>query len=183
MTQFMREVRAMLDEVGAKRGQGKRLGITAVLSGRPEENLRNALCVEDWIAEGLVDTLVPYTMAPELDSAAEAWPDPNAARYWLELTKGTKCVLSLSVLPRFMSPEGFRKTAAGLYDVGAESLFFWDCAYRVNYDNQHAWSALRRLGHRQEIADWMKQGAPAIELPQTPILKIGDWNLSDDTPG
>lgn len=155
LTQFMREVREAMDDEARRQGR-KKIVISAIISGRPDENLKNAIQPGDWVREGLVDTLIPYTMAVDLDSTAESWPDVRAVDYWTKLTKGTSCELSLSVLPRWMSGEDFRRRAAALYGAGAESLFFWDCAYRVNYYDQTMWNALRRLGHKEEIEAWIK---------------------------
>lgn len=183
LTQFMREVRQAMDAVAREQGRKNKIAITAIISGRPDENLRNAIKPEDWISEGLVDTLIPYTMAPDLDSGAEAWPDVGAVDYWTKLMKGTPCQFSLSVLPRFMSGEDFRRRAAALYGAGAESLFFWDCSYRVNYYDQTMWNAIRRLGHEEEIESWMRDGQKLLEHPTTAVTKLGGWDLSDDTPG
>ena len=182
LTQFMREVREAMDAVAREQGR-KRIGITAIISSRQDENLAHAIQPADWVRDGLVDTLVPYTMAPDLDSSAESWPDPRALDSWVKITKGTPCVLSPSVLPRFMSGEDFRRRAAALYGAGAESLFFWDCAYRVNYYDQTMWNAIRRLGHKEEIAEWMQAGQPSLAAPTSVLTKLGGWNLADDTPG
>lgn len=183
LTQFMREVRQAMDEVARVQKRKARIGVTAIVSGRQDENIRNGMNVADWIAEGLVDTLIPYTMAPALDSGAEAWPDPLAASRWVKLTKGTSCALSLSMLPRFLSPEDFRRRADALYKAGGESLFFWDCSYRVNYHDQSAWNSIRRLGHVREIAEWKRKGQRRMKPPATRLSRLGGWDLSDDTPG
>jgi hypothetical protein len=182
LTRFMREVRQAMDAVARERRRDK-IAITAIVSSRADENLRDAIKVEDWVAEGLVDTLIPYTMAPELDTTADSWPDVRDVDRWLKLTRGTSCRLSLSMLPRFSSPEDFRRKAAALYGVGADSLFFWDCAYRVNYHDQPMWNALRRLGHKDEIAAWMQAGQPPLTAPRTDLTRLGGWNLADNTPG
>jgi len=181
LTGFMREVREEMDAVARARGR-KRLAITAIVSGRREENVRDGIKVEDWIAAGTVDTLIPYTMAPGLDSSAVSFPDARDAAYWAGLAKGTACEVPISVLPRFMTPEEYRRTAAGYYGAGAETLFFWDCAYHA-YNNQYAWNTMRRLGHREEIAAWMQSGQPEMPAPTVPLLSLGGWNLADDTPG
>jgi hypothetical protein len=183
LTQFMREVRQAMDEISREQKREKRIGITAIISARADENRKNAINPAEWIAEGLVDTLIPYTMAVDLDTTADSWPDARAAEDWIKLTQGTSCRLSLSILPRFMSGEQFRRKAAALYEVGAESLFFWDCAYRVNYCDQHMWNAIRRLGHREELAAWMQSGQPSLAAPTRPLVCLGGWNLADDTPG
>jgi len=55
MTGFVREVRAMLDRWGEKRG--KRLELSARLPNTPEKALSIGLDVETWVREGLVEIL------------------------------------------------------------------------------------------------------------------------------
>ena len=115
---------------------------------------------------------------------AEAWTDVRDLEYFISLTKGTACKLAPNIMPRQMSPEAYRKRAAALYDAGVENLFFWDCAScdgRANYSG--SWDGLRRLGHREEIEAWTKLDGPTLAAPTTAIRKLGDWDMSYDTPG
>ena len=38
-----------------------------------QENLINGMDVEAWVNEGVVDTLIPYTSAPNLSGMAAGW--------------------------------------------------------------------------------------------------------------
>jgi hypothetical protein len=198
----MRELRAELDAVAHEQGRTRPFEITAMVSARHEENLRYGMDLAAWIAEGTVDTIIPYTMAPELDSAAEAWPDPSAADSWLDLVKGTGVKLSLSILPRWKTPDEYHRIAQALYARGAESLFFWDCGgQRANFLDQFAWNAIRRLGHRDDVLAWpdpgpaavptvwgtgvfgVPVGAPADPTRRRRVLEIGGYDMSFRTPG
>ena len=200
---FMREVRAEMDAVAREQGRARPIAITAMVSGRPEENLLHGMDLAAWVAEGTVDTIIPYTMAPALDSLAEGWPDPSAAAYWVELVRGTKTDVSFSVMPRWKSPDDYRRTARDLYRQGAESLFFWDCGgQRVNFMDQSAWNAFRRLGHRDEVLNWQEPdgslapdgclphltmmgipvGGPGPDAPWRPAEELGGYDLSFGTP-
>jgi hypothetical protein len=160
--------------------------------------------VAAWIADGTIDTVIPYTMAPDLNSLMEAWPDPRAAEPWVSLVRGTDVKLSLSIMPRWKSPDDYRRTAAALYREGAESFFFWDCGgQRVNFMDQYAWNAFKRLGHRDEVLEWQDPGPsapdsdevphitllaipvgrPGPEVPSRPALEIGGYDLGFRTPG
>ncbi len=205
LDEFMRQVRAEMDAVAREQGRSKPIEITAIVSGREEENLRHGMDVAAWIADRTVDTVIPYTMAPELDSGAEAWPDPSAAAYWIDLVKGTDTKLSLSILPRWKSAEDYERIARALYRLGAESLFFWDCGgQRVNFMDQFAWNGMRGLGHRDEILAGMDVGEPApgpegfgsqvgtLAVPtgapsgtviSRPVLDIGGYDMGFGTPG
>ena len=179
LTQFMREVRAALGD--NRRLDGKRIEVTAVVAAR-EENLRHAIDVETWIEEGLVDTIVPYSSLPGLDSLNEAWTDMGEVDTWVELVKGTQCRLALNIMPRHFPPEGYYKKAHALYERGVDHLFFWDADARRAIHSP-SWRALRRLGHRDEIAAWVAGGSPPLSPPSMKVTRLGDWDLSFITPG
>ena len=182
LTQFMREVREAMDSVAEEKGRG-RIEVTAVVLSE-QENLLNAIDLEAWINEGLVDTIVPYTSQPNLESSAESWADAGAVEYFVSLTNGTTCKLAVNLMPRDMSAEAYRRRAGALYDAGVENLFFWDAdTLQSRSNNEGAWNALRRLGHREEIEAWMAAGEPSLATPGMELLRIGDWLISYDTPG
>ncbi len=148
------------------------------------ENELNGLDLETWIDEGLLDTLIPYTSAPELNSGAEAWIDDDEVLHFVNLTEGKDCELGLNIMPRHMTPEAFCRKAAFLYGLGVERLFFWDSAGAFGRANHSlAWNVLRRLGHREEIEDWISQGEPKIAAEPIPLLRVGDYDLTYQTPG
>ena len=184
LTQFMREVRAAMDEVGRTQRRPKRIQVSAVVMSTEAENLNNAMDLKAWVDEGLVDTLIPYTSAPNLDSMAVSWADPESLEYFVKLVEGTEVILAPNVMPRHQSPEEFRRRAATIYGAGASHLFFWDCAGPSARANHRAmWNALRRLGHRDEIEAWREMGEPELGSPTQPLRKLGDWDLTYATPG
>ena len=182
LTQFMREVRQEMDAVARARGpQAKRIEVSAVVSAREEENFQNSMDIKAWIAEGLVDTIIPNTMSPRLNTTVESWPNIRDVDYWVSLTKGTQCKLAPNIMPRGMPPEEYRRLAAAMYASGVENLFYWDCNGRATYD--FSWDYLRRLGHREEIAAWMEAGEPALAPGRMVFNTLGGWNMEYDTPG
>ena len=181
LTQFMRQVREMLNDEAHKQGRKQPFEVSAIVMGAERANLYYAMDLEEWIREGLVDTLIPYTSTGTLNSGQDTFVDPGDAEYFLRITRGTSCKLAASLLPRQITPEDYRTRAHGLYQAGVENLFFWDCYQRCDYSP--SWTALRRLGHREEIADWVKAGSPPIERPGSRLQRLGDWDLRYDTPG
>ena len=182
LTLFMRELRAAMDEVARGRRNRARIGITAVVMATPRENLLNGLDLAAWVREGLVDTLVPYSSEEkESCSTNDTWTDPRAAGWFLRLTRGTPCKLALNLLPRKISPEEYRRRAHRLYRAGAEHLFTWDVNARDDYSA--SWTALRRLGHRAEIAAWMRAGQPSLADGFNSAQKIGGWDYRYESPG
>lgn len=163
LTQFMRELRLI---VGAK-------PVTAIVMSSQRENLHQAIDLETWIAEGLVDTIVPYTSVERLASTADSWDNPGDLEFFVRITRGTRCELAPNMMPRLMAPETYLKRAKGIYDLGVERLFFWDTNARYHFDP--SWSVLRRLGHKEKL--------PTPARPGKKLRKLGDWDLTYATPG
>ena len=183
LTQFMHEVRRAMDDAAERMGRTERLGITAITMKDEQENLINGMDVEAWVNEGVVDTLIPYTSAPNLSGMAAGWTNPDDAKWFMDITRGKPVTLALNLMPRYISPEDYRRRAAALYDAGIENLFFWDsdASNRAHYAED--WDALRRLGHREELKAWMEAGEPSLALPTVGLKVLGGWNLSYATPG
>jgi len=62
-----------------------------------------------------------------------------------------------------------------LYQAGARHFLFWDGVERVRKAS--------RIGHRQEVTDWIENGEPPIISTATRLRKLGKWDLSTETPG
>ena len=144
----------------------------------------NAMDLAAWVTEGLVDTLIPYTSAPNIDSESVSWEDPQTLEYFVELVRGSSCIVAPGMMPRHRPPEAVRRQAADIYGAGAKHLFFWDAAGgsgRANFGSM--WNALRRLGHHEEISAWRMKGEPSLQPATSDLDVLGDWNLSYETPG
>ncbi len=184
LTEFMREVRTAMDQEGRAQGRSERIEISAIVGGTEGENLINGMDLPTWVNEGLVDTLIPYTSGPNYDSSVVAWTDPTQLEFFVNLVRGTSCLLAPNLMPRHMTPEDFRRRATTVYSAGADHMFFWDCAGgsgRANYRDM--WNALRRLGHRDEIDAWRGSGESDLSNLRIDLHKLGDWDLSYVTPG
>lgn len=182
LTEFMREVRQLVKEFAAV--QKKSISVSAVVLDTEESNLYNGLDLKTWVADGLVDTLIPYTSKPNFDGASKAWTDPADAEYFVSLTNGTDCDLALNLMPRGLTAEEYRGLAAPLYDVGVDNFFLWDAdMFQARYSSEGSWNVVRRLGHKDEVKAWMDGGKPSLATPALKLERIGDWEVSYDTPG
>ena len=149
-----------------------------------KENIAFGVDLRTWVREGLIDTLVPYSSAPAIDSKAPSWTDPRSAEFFLALTRGTPCRLALNIMPRSMTPEDYKRRAHGLYQAGAENLFFWDSYTRTNYDPDPGPRSSSRLGHKAEVADWPACGGLAggeAEAQAVQARRLG--SVLPDAPG
>ena len=175
LTQFHREVREAMDDEAKEQGRRK-IEVSAIVSGLQEENELYGMDLKAWIDEGLVDTIIPYTGAPHLSSQDVSWTDAKQIESFVNLTKGTSCKLSVSILPRWQSPADYRRMAKLLYDAGVEDFFMWDC-------DPGRSDSFRRLGHKEDVEAWSKAGESSLAAPTTSIRKLGDWDLRYRTPG
>ena len=180
LTGFMGEVRAAMDEV-ARQQKRKRIEISAIVMSTEQENMYYGMDLPAWIKGGSVDMIIPYTSVPNLYSNADSFESSDAAEFFLRITRGTACKAAFNLMPRRLPPETYRLRAHRLYEAGAEHLFFWDCNSRHDYGP--AWSALRRLGHRDELASWARAGAAQLPRAGSNLRRLGDWDLSYATPG
>jgi len=165
VTQFLREIRTMLDEVG--RAQGRYIPTCYLVpvhnspANIPDEArgsglaecLFNALDVLAWIRESLVDYLVVHLhMYAEHDGRAV---QPKV-REFTDPAKGTKTKVYVDVYPRRMPPRQYRKIAMSYYAAGADGLAFWDSYNR--YLRASEWAFVKRLGHRDDLPRWQGKG-------------------------
>ena len=124
LTDFVREVRKLLDRIGEKRGEKLYLATRA----HPVEaaNLKIGMDVRTWLSEGLVNLVVPYAGGFLLDQEmpiewlAEAASNAGAWTY-----------VSLGRVPyddrdHDMTIEMYRATAANYFAMGADGVYLSD---------------------------------------------------------
>jgi len=170
-----------MKEVSHDHNRSKPLEVSAIVMSSESENHYQGMDLQLWVKEELVDTLIPYTSVEGLLSSADSWTNPQDAEFFLRLTRGSACKLALNLMPRQLPPEEYRRRALALYRAGLEHLCFWDSDQRNDFDP--SWTALRRLGHKQELEAWARAGFPRSERPNSQLRKLGDWDLSYVTPG
>ena len=84
LTQFMRELRTALTRM-AQQQKRKPYELTAIVLGTEQENLYNAIDLQEWIHAGLVDTIVPYTSRPNLRSSEDSFANPAEADFFVRI--------------------------------------------------------------------------------------------------
>ena len=160
VTTFMRELREALD--GRQSRDGGRLAVGANVLYDADYNRSAALDLESWVQEGLVDILLPATNSQGVDLIDY--------EYYKDLTVGTSTVFYADLLPRHMSGKEYVDAAHKAYEGGAAGLSLWDCDRRIITKAQ--WNTVRRLGHREDLA----QGAlDPSHYTMHPLWRIEDW--------
>ncbi len=151
ITTFMREIRAMLDEEGKRRGV--RLQLSAMIMANEADNKRYGIDVRQWIEQKLVDLIMPYLHAG----------GSSAREYDMAFFKAVCGPAKVPVKPTFIGWNTPNLTlllqqAAALYEQGADGLTIWD---GNSYDDQAArWSVMRRLGNPEDIRTLLQDGLP-----------------------
>jgi hypothetical protein len=166
-----------MDDIG--RGTGRRIQMSAVVMGTEKKNLQEAIDLRAWVSAGVVDWIIPYTTGNDLLSTRVSFADPQDAGWMVDLTRGTSCRVAANLMPREMAPEDYRRKAARLKSAGVSHFYFWDTFDRCDFSP--SWSALRRLGHLDELEAWMAAGGPPLEQERQKLLRLGDWNMRYDT--
>ena len=177
MTEFVRDMRSMLDEVGEKKGN--RLGLSAqVYAHDPERrSVQDAygygLDLRQWASEGLIDILIGHYRS-------KACFEPDITE-WKEVVEGTNCRLYAGPgkpIRRYVSAPGnarwhtleeHRAIAAHLYDQGADGVSFYDYMMREEqgFDVRHL---VKDLGGPDEIRFKDKVYVAQVDLP----LELGN---------
>jgi hypothetical protein len=164
VTQFIREVRALLDEK-----PGRELGVT--ISGREnggEAHYSENHCdVETWLREHLVN----YIMAtPYLHASLIA--------KWRRIA-GDSVHLWPDVMPRAQSAASYAKLAKAYYAAGADGLCLWDGERRTARISE--WAAVQRLGHIAQLDRLIQEGPSYYRGVDLKLLGGFDvkWSFKD----
>ncbi|MBL9216184.1 MAG: hypothetical protein JNG83_11965 [Opitutaceae bacterium] len=145
LTQFVREVRALVD-----RKPGRQLGVTVFgpTKERPTDErykLKSYVCdVDAWLGEGLVNYVIPSQQI-----------DPEVLRRWRRLA-GDRAHIWPDLMPRSQPPAAFARQARGYHEAGADGFSLWDGERR--HARLSEWAALRQLGHLDRLDPIARQG-------------------------
>ncbi len=140
MTDFVRKARLILDRIGKKKG--RRLELSAWVwpwkrsTWCGQTPLEEGLDVKAWIAEGLLDGVICHE-----------W----LCKEYLALCKTHRC--KMAFYPRWwgktvMNP----KAVTRAYKAGVSDFAIWDMDCPQMKPDE--WSWIRRIGHREEMAQW-----------------------------
>ena len=164
VTQFVREVRALVDEK-----PGRQLGVTVAgpAKERPEDGLykgKSYVCdVETWIRDRLVNYVIPSQRI-----------NPAALRRWRELA-GDRVHLWPDLMPRSQPPAEYVALASRYREAGADGFGLWDGERRHARLSQ--WHAVRQLGH---AARYPQISQPSLtHFRSIPLATLGGLSAQD----
>jgi hypothetical protein len=170
MTEFMKEIRALLDETAKKQNRKERYKISLGTFSKEVDNQKFGFDLPLWIKEGLVDDLGVAWFAHHTSFA-----QPDMA-YYSRLTKGTK----VGVYPFVISwksgkPQELCKKVTDFYKGGAAGIAVWDPTVEAGWSERphgNLFEVMGNLGHREVISRWAAKGVP---LPlATPLTRLDE---------
>jgi len=184
MTEFMTDLREMLDELGMKNG-GKRYAISATTFTAERFNKRFGLAPDIWVKKGLVDQLGVIVSNYTSDGNVKYVP-PDMA-YYQNIVKGSAVPLIPFVVAWSTTlwtngdPADLCRLVLEWYDHGADAIGVWDpkqvdSGYGSDVYQGQPIDLLGYLGHRELLAYWAKNGVP---LPYNQLVtKLGENDYS-----
>ena len=143
MTQFLREIRALVDE---KPGRNLSITLSGRANGREAHYEENHCDVETWLREDLVNYLM---ITPYLH--------PDLLKKWRRIG-GDNVHIWPDLMPRAQSAASFARLAKSYYEAGADGLTLWDGERRTARISE--WSGVQRLGHKDQL-DRLAQEGPS----------------------
>lgn len=158
VTQFIREVRELLDEK-----PGRELGVT--ISGRengsPAHYEENHCDVDGWLREHLVN----YIMATPYMHA-------SLIKKWRKIG-GDSVHLWPDLMPRAQSAASYARLAKSYYEAGADGLCLWDGERRTARISE--WAAVQRLGHVKLLDRIIEKGPSYYRA--VPLKYLGGFDV------
>ncbi|MFN0168834.1 MAG: hypothetical protein ACKV22_20605 [Bryobacteraceae bacterium] len=164
VTSFLRETRAMLDDVQTRRAGGKRLELSVMVLGNESDNLRYGGDVRRWVEEGLMDQIYSY----KWDFGAKKRVDD------IPFFTGICRPRKVSFYPSFtVDPPGYAnplQDAVSWYEQGVDGLTFFD----ANGMKPAHWAVFSRAGHVEELQERARHAAPVPARPvQSRFHRLG----------
>lgn len=180
MTGFMTEVRALLDETAAKQGRKERYKISLGTFAQEADNQRWGLDLPTWIQRGLVDELATTWFA--YHTSFTKTPGKVDMDYYRRITKGTNTKAYPMVIAwKTGKPRDLCKNVAAYLLKGDPGVAIWDPQVQKGWPEGspgNVFDVLGRLGHRDDLLRWAKQGVPqplAIPLTQLDENYFSRW--------
>lgn len=97
---------------------------------------------------------------------------------WMQLEKDYGVNICLEILPRWMTPEEYKRRTLELYGYGAERISLWDTYTRLPLRAE--WTFASNLGHKDELAS-IDTGEGEF-YRRTKICRLAGYDISRYNP-
>lgn len=175
VTEFIRKIRAVLDETSKQRSNpNQRLKLAVSTFSTLADNRKFGLDVQRWVAEGLIDQIgiawfAYHTSGLKTKSGDTAW--------YSQITDGT----DVKIFPFYVgwkmdSATRLLSSVSRDYDRGADGIAVWDPNQFVNWQvGKHPyWPLVSKLGHRDQVRD----GSLLFKSVKIPLTRLGENHYS-----
>lgn len=175
MTDFLLEIRKLLDDTARAQGRKERYRISLGTFAQEADNDKFGLALRDWVKRGLVDDLAVTWFAYHT-----SFKQPDM-KYYSQLTAGT----NVGVYPAYYTnrtgkPQDLCLKVTAQYAAGASGIALWDPQVEMGVEEQlmpgNLFDVLGHIGHREDVARWAKNGAP--QSLTIPLTRLGDNHFS-----
>lgn len=170
MTDFLAEVRALLDETAKQQGRTVPYKISLGTFAKEEDNKRWGLDLPLWIERGLVDDLALTWFA--YHTSFTKTPGQLDMDYYRRITKGTKTrAYPMVIAWKTGKPKELCQKAAGYLAAGDPGIAIWDPQVMKGWPEGspgNVFDVLGRLGDKASLQRWAKSGVPEpLSIPLT----------------
>lgn len=170
MTDFMLEVRALLDETAKKQEREERYKISLGTFAKEEDNKKWGLDLPNWIQRGLVDDLATTWFS--YHTSFEKTPGQIDMDYYRRITKGTNTKAYPMVIAwKTGKPKELCQKATAWLAAGDPGIAIWDPQVTKGWPEGspgNVFDVLGRLGHKDDLLLWAKNGVPLpLSIPLT----------------
>lgn len=174
MTEFMLEVRALLDEVAQKQGRKERYKISLGTFATEVDNQKWGIDLPQWIQKGLVDDIATTWFAYHTSFTKTG--GRVDMEYYRRISEGTNTrVYPMVNASKTGKPQELCKKMAALLAAGAPGISIWDPQVHRGWPEGspgNAMDVLGRLGHLEDLQNWGESGVP---MPlSTPLTRLGE---------
>lgn len=172
MTDFLKEVRALLDDTAKQQGRKERYKISLGTFSNEADNTRWGLDLANWIKLGLVDELATTWFA--YHTSFTKTPGKIDMEYYRRITKGTNTKAYPMVIAwKTGKPTELCKNAAAYLTAGDPGIAIWDPQIPKGWPDKspgNSMDVLGKLGHRDDLLRWSKTGVPQpLMIPLTQL--------------
>ena len=144
VTEFLRQVRRLVDEIGTSRG--RKLQLSAMTYWSEPLNMYHGFDMRTWVQEGLLDFIIGGLRDKD----------------FVRSVKGSNCKLVTSSGER--TPANYVRAAQLCREAGADGVSVWDM--NGPQDHPEHWEVLRSLGHSERVEAFARQ------LPKLKTFKL-----------
>lgn len=158
VTQFLREIRALVDE---KPGRNLSVTLSGRDNGREVHYEENHCDVVTWMREGLVNYIM---VTPYLH--------PSLLKKWRGIG-GDSVHIWPDLMPREQTAASYARLAKAYCEAGADGLCLWDGERRTARISE--WAAVQRLGHMDQLDRLAAEGPSYYRW--APLKYLGGFDV------